>query len=199
MSKLSTSSLLNNNEEMVTALKKEDEKTFDSIYRYFFPKLCAFCSQYIEGQEEIEEIAQDTMIWLWENKENLKTELSLKSLLFTITKNKALNKISHIKVKRKIHQEIVDKYQESFEEPDFYFNEELKALYQKGLESLSPTFRETYEMSRYLDLTHAEIAAKQKVSVQTVNYRIGQALKTLKDVLKDYLPIIIILLNLRKY
>lgn len=199
MSKSSITPLLNNNEEMVTALKKGDEKTFDAIYRYYFPKLCAFGSQYIEEQEEMEEIVQDTMIWLWENRENLKTELSLKSLLFTITKNKALNKISHIKVKRKIHQEIIDKYQESFEEPDFYFNEELKTLYQKGLESLSPTFRETYEMSRYHNLTHAEIAEKQKVSVQTVNYRIGQALKTLKEILKDYLPIIIILLTLRKY
>ena len=37
-------------------------------------------------------------------------ELTLKTLLFTIVKNKALNRLSHFEIKRKVHQEIVDKY-----------------------------------------------------------------------------------------
>ena len=36
-------------------------------------------------------------------------ELTLKTLLFTIVKNKALNKISHFEIKRKVHQEIAEK------------------------------------------------------------------------------------------
>lgn len=182
---------LNNNEETVSALKSGKESAFDTVYRYYYNRLCAFCSQYIDEQEEIEEIVQETMIWLWENRDNLRIELSLKSLLFTITKNKAMNRISHLKVRRKVHQEIVDKYQIYFEEPDFYCSNELYTLYKRTLANLSPTLRETYQMSRHLNLTHSEIAQKQNVSIQTINYRIGQVLKVLRKTLKDYLPIAI--------
>ena len=39
-------------------------------------------------------------------------------------------------------------------------------------------------------MTHKEIAEKLNVSPQTINYRIGQALKILRSELKDYLPLI---------
>jgi hypothetical protein len=39
---------------------------------------------------------------------------------------------------------------------------------------------------------HREIAEKLNVSPQTVNYRIGQALKILRKELKDYLPLFLL-------
>lgn len=50
-------------------------------------------------------------------------------------------------------------------------------------------------MNRDRSLTHKEIAAILNVSPQTVNYRIGQALKMLRQALKDYLPFWSILLS----
>lgn len=85
---------INNNKSIINALKAGEEYVFDAVYRYYFRRLCAFCSQYVSEQEEIEEIVQDTMMWLWENRCSLMEELTLKTLLFTIVKNKALNRIS---------------------------------------------------------------------------------------------------------
>ena len=45
-------------------------------------------------------------------------------------------------------------------------------------------------------MTHKEIAEKLNVSPQTVNYRIGQALKLLRIALKDYLPLFILYFGL---
>ena len=101
---------INNNKSVITALKAGEEKVFDVVYRHYFRRLCAFCSQYVSEQEEIEEIVQETMMWLWENRCTLMEDLTLKTLLFTIVKNKALNRLSHFEIKRKVHQEIVDKY-----------------------------------------------------------------------------------------
>jgi RNA polymerase sigma-70 factor (ECF subfamily) len=47
-------------------------------------------------------------------------------------------------------------------------------------------------MNRFEKLTHKEIAEKLNVSPQTVNYRIGQALKILRKELKDYLPLFLL-------
>ena len=101
---------INNNKSIINALKAGEEYVFDAVYRHYFRRLCAFCSQYVSEQEEIEEIVQDTMMWLWENRCNLMEELTLKTLLFTIVKNKALNRISHFEIRRKVHQEITEKF-----------------------------------------------------------------------------------------
>lgn len=183
---------INNNKSIITALKAGEEKVFDAVYRHYFRRLCAFCSQYVDEQEEIEEIVQETMMWLWENRSSLMADLTLKTLLFTIVKNKALNRISHFEIKRKVHQEIVEKYESEFDNPDFYFGNELFRLYEEALEKLPKEYREAYEMNRNHHLTHKEIAEKLNVSPQTVNYRIGQALKLLRVALKDYLPLFIL-------
>ena len=169
---------INDNSTVIAALKDSDVQAFEEVYRYYFRGLCAFCSQYV-SQIESEEIVQDTMMWLWENRSSLIAELTLKTLLFTIVKNKALNRITHHEIKRKVHQEIADKYEKEFISPDFYLENELFRLYDKALAKLPVEFREAYELNRKYHLTHKEIALKLKVSPQTVNYRIGQALKIL--------------------
>lgn len=183
---------ISNNKSVINALKAGEEKAFDAVYRHYFRRLCAFCSQYVDEQEEIEEIVQETMMWLWENRTCLLADLTLKTLLFTIVKNKALNRLSHFEIRRKVHQEIVDKYQSQFESPDFYLGNELMRLYEEALSRLPKEFREAYEMNRNQHLTHKEIAEILNVSPQTVNYRIGQALKLLRVSLKDYLPLFIL-------
>ena len=124
---------INNNKSVITALKAGEEKVFDVVYRHYFRRLCAFCSQYVSEQEEIEEIVQETMMWLWENRCTLMEDLTLKTLLFTIVKNKALNRLSHFEIKRKVHQEIVDKYDSELNNPDFYLSDELFRLYGEAL------------------------------------------------------------------
>ena len=186
---------INNNKQIVSALNEGHESVFDAVYRHYFKKLCAFCSQYIPDLEETEEIVQETMVWLWENRLTLKAELTLKSLLFTIVKNKALNRISHYEIKQKVHEEIHQKYESTFENPDFYDQDELFRMYRQTLEKMPKDIRETFLMNRDRNLTHKEIAAILNVSPQTVNYRIGQALKMLRQALKDYLPFWSILLS----
>ncbi|EJX05440.1 RNA polymerase ECF-type sigma factor [gut metagenome] len=134
-------------------------------------------------------------MWIWENKDTLNPELSIKSLLFTMVKNKSLNLINHHDVQRKVHQEIIDNFQEAFEEPDLYLNEELHRLYRNALTNMPKDFREAFELNRKHHLTHREIAQELGVSAQTVNYRISQALKLLRTGLKDYLPLLLCLLH----
>lgn len=181
---------INDNETIILLLSEGDEKVFDFVYRNYYKRLCSFCSQYLEEREEWENIVHDTMLWLWENRTSLITSLSLKTLLFTIVKNKALNHISHSQIQSRVHSEIVNKYQSEFSNPDFYFNNEIFELYNKALESLSPEIRQAFKMNREEHLTHKEISEKLGVSTQTVNYRIGIALKQLRIALKDYIPLI---------
>lgn len=112
-----------------------------------------------------------------------------------IVRNKSLNKITHIQTKHRIHQLIIDKFEEQFNDPDFYLYNELTDLLYNAIMKLPEDFRRAFEMNRFENLTHKEIAKELNVSPQTVNYRISQALKILRVELKDYLPLLLFLLG----
>ena len=154
---------INNNKSVITALKAGEEKVFDVVYRHYFRRLCAFCSQYVGEQEEIEEIVQETMMWLWENRKSLVADMSLKSLLFTIVRNKCLNTISHIQVKQQVHERLYAKFQEQFENPDFYIGE-LMALASKAIRELPDEYPKAFEMNPFEEMTDNEIAARTGLS-----------------------------------
>ncbi|HBG39891.1 MAG TPA: RNA polymerase sigma-70 factor [Porphyromonadaceae bacterium] len=181
------------NTEVINNLRHDNGTYFEMVYKYYFPFLYSYATQYIE-KEEAKEVVQETMLWLWENKSTLMADMSLKSLLFTIVKNKSINRIHHDHIKNRIHASIYEKQEKMFDDPDFYLENELFALFHEALDKLPEDLRTVFELSRMDGLTHKEIAEKLQVSCQTVNYRLGKALQLLRVELKDYLPILLILL-----
>lgn len=184
---------LENNEKTIRLLKDDDGVYFEVVYKHYFAPLYSFATQYLI-REKAEGVVQETMLWLWENRSTLISEMSLKSLLFTIVKNKCLNKINHEQIKNRIHETIKQKYEEQFEDPDFYLENELFQLFRDALERLPENFRQAFEMSRMDGFTHKEIAEQLGVSSQTVNYRLGKALEILRNELREYLPVFLAML-----
>jgi RNA polymerase sigma-70 factor (ECF subfamily) len=167
-----------------------DEQAFDTVYREYYRGLCAFASQYVE-RTECEEIVQEAMLWLWENRSALLPEIPVKHLLFTIVKNKCLNNITHTRMKQQVHQKLYAKFEEQFEDPDFYIENELLAKLEKAIEALPTDYRTAFTLNRFEDLTYNEIAERMNVSSKTIAYRISQALKLLRHALKEYMPLLL--------
>lgn len=176
---------MKNNAQIIAALKGGSTQAFEEVYELFYKGLCAYAAQFV-GLEEAEEIVQDTMLGLWENRANLNETLPLKSYLFTIVKNKAINQCNQTYTHRKILQQLNEDYSEAFDSPDLYLRHELARQYKETMQKMSPAIRATFEMHRREQLSYKEIAEKLHVSVQTVNYRICQALKLLRQELKDF-------------
>lgn len=186
--------VITENEQTLHLLNAGDESAFDTVYKQYYRGLCAFASQYV-AETEIEEIVQETMMWLWENRTSLIPELSLKSLLFMMVKNKCLNNITHNQIKQRVHEKLFAKFENQFEDPDFYIENELIALAAKAIRELPEDYRKAFKMNRFDNLTYNEIAERTGVSPKTVAYRISQALKILRVELKDYMPLLMVLLN----
>jgi len=182
------------NELTLHLLKAGNDNAFDTVYKQYYRGLCAFASQYV-AETEIEEIVQEVMMWLWENHASLVPELSLKSLLFMMVKNKCLNHISHNQIRQRVHEKLYAKFENQFEDPDFYIENELIALAAKAIRELPDDYRKAFEMNRFDNLTYNEIAERTGVSPKTVAYRISQALKILRVELKDYMPLLLVLLQ----
>lgn len=180
----------NDNIGAISLLKHDKGPYFEVVYKYYFTPLYAYATQFVEN-EDAKEIVQETMLWLWENKMQLTPELSLKSLLFTIVKNKSLNRDNHLRMKSRVLENIRLKYENQFDNPDFYTEKELNHILYETLDKLPDKLREVFEMSRFDGLTHKEIAEQLHVSPQTVNYRLGKVLDIFREKLKDYFPLVI--------
>ena len=181
------------NQELLLRLKAGEEQAFNAVYKYYYGKLCAYASHFVPDDEQ-EEIVQDVMMWLWENRHSIANELTLKSLLFTITKNKCLNSIAHRQIKQRVHEKLYEKYIDQIEDPDFYIFNELMEKLQQVLKGLPEDYRIAFEMNRFEEMSYKEIAEKLAISQKTIAYRISHALKILRNELKDYLPLLLFML-----
>ncbi|HHV03477.1 MAG: RNA polymerase sigma-70 factor [Bacteroidales bacterium] len=163
-----------------------DSKEFDTFFVTYYNMLCAYARQFV-CEEDAKEIVQELMAWFWQNHENLVVENSLKSYLFKAVKHRALNLIYRNKTYARVRGVIKKKYS-IFEDPDCYLAEELAKHIESVLDTMQDEYRTAFEMNRFQNLTYSRIAQILGVSVQTVGYRITQALKIFKEKLKDYLP-----------
>ncbi|MEG1759480.1 MAG: RNA polymerase sigma-70 factor [Alistipes sp.] len=182
------------NRNIIDRLRSGDEVCFDALYRRYYKALCAYATRFVTPIRA-EELVQDTMMWVWENRTTLIPEMPLKSLLFTIVKNKSLNSISHNTIKSRVLKQLAEHYEEEFDDPDLYMESELINRFTETLRKMPVDFQQTFRMHRLEGMSHKEIAEQLHVSPQTVNYRIGQTVKLLRDELKDYWPVLIILLG----
>lgn len=183
----------NNESALIRQFQAGDENAFADIYHIYYKGLCAYANQYVPFSE-CEEIVQESMIWLWENKEVLIPGIPLKGILFTMVKNKALNSISHTEVKNRVHTLLYHKFEKTFEDPDFYLYNELTEILNKAIDKLPEEYRKAFILNRFDNLTYNEIAKMENVSAKTVAYRISQALRILRKELADYLPLLVFLL-----
>ena len=180
--------------ELYDLLRSGDIKSFDMIFDRFYPALCAYGTQYV-SLEDAENIVQDIMLWLWENRTDLIIETTLGTYLFRAVKNKCLTLINRGTIRSKVANAIQESMRSHFDSPDLYVVENLVAHIDAALAELPPTYRQAFEMNRFQNKSYKEIAAILGLSPKTVDYRIQQALKRLRITLREFLPILGFLLN----
>ena len=177
---------------LISLLHQRNIEAYKQLYLKYYSPLCEYASQYV-NDKDAEELVQDFMLFIWEIKDNLVIESSLKSYLFISTKHRCLNHIKKQQFHQKVHSQIYEKLKNQFEDPDSYLVNELAEKIKNAIAELPENYRETFTLSRFGDYTNVKIAAELGISVKTVEYRISQSLKLLRVALKDYLPFLLFL------
>lgn len=181
---------LSENNYLLSAIQRGDQKAFDTLFRKYYPTLCAYGHRFVD-LEDAEEIVQDSLLWIWENRENLIIEISLSSYLYKMIYRKALNKLAHIDAAQRANTQFYEEMKEMLQDTDIYQIEELTQQIKDAIANLPESYREAFVMHRFQDMSYKEIAEILEISPKTVDYRIQQALKQLRLDLKDYLPLLL--------
>ena len=179
---------------LLTALSKGEQSAFNSIFRKYYPILCAYGSRLV-GLEDAKEIAEETMIWLWEHRESHVIETSLGSYLLKCVYRRALNQIRRNEIKGMADTHFFNEMQEMMQDADFYQFQELSRRIKEAVDALPESYREVFIMHRFQEKTYREIAEQLNIPTKTVDYRMQQALKQLRKDLRDYLPFLVFILT----
>jgi RNA polymerase sigma-70 factor (ECF subfamily) len=171
---------------LIALLNRGDRDSFKRLFERYYSPLCEYASRYVPDADA-EELVQEYMIYLWENRKTLVIETSLKAYLFTAVKYRCLNAIKQRLYHERVHNLLYEKMKDRIDDPDYYLANELAAMIRKAVDELPENYREVFVRSRFGIATNTQIAEELGISVKTVEYRITQTLKILRVKLKDYL------------
>ncbi|MEQ8909909.1 MAG: RNA polymerase sigma-70 factor [Vicingaceae bacterium] len=164
-------------------IKNGDRKAFEQLFRTYYTALCRFACGYLKDMAQAEDTVQTVFVKLWEKRDSLAVESSLKAYLFQAVKNSCFNALKHEKVKAE-HQSFQFHNAESKSEERTLETNEINELIHKKLDELPEKRKVIFLMSREEGLKYAEIAEKLNISVKTVETQMSLALKFLREQLK---------------
>lgn len=178
--------LLPPDNELTKRLQKGDLEAFDLLYEKYARKLYAFSLKYLKSVEETEELVQSVFLKVWENQQNLKTDTSFRSYLFTIAYNEICNLFRRRKYQQKFISETAAETRKSFEVPgdqiDYKFVLQQVELI---LARLPEKQKIIFIKSRIEGKSSKEIASEHGLSPGTVDNYISESLKFIRANLKD--------------
>lgn len=179
---------------LLAAMRQDDLGAYNILFKKYYKTLCAYCYRFVRV-EEIEDIVQEVMMWLWENRHSEIIKTSLKPYLYRMVYNRALNHIHKNEIKFRVEQFFQERIEDEFRCLDPVNLKEMTRRTNEAINRLPENYREVFVMHRLKDMSYKSIAEQLQISPKTVDYRIQQALKLLRVWLKEYLPLLMPLLG----
>jgi RNA polymerase sigma-70 factor (ECF subfamily) len=172
----------------------DDRNAFHSLFEIYYAPLCLYAKRFIEDKSVREDIVQDVFFSVWEKRKSIVPTISAKSYLISCVKNNSLNYLRKQYYFQEYQNDRLENPPEYAENPDSLYNlQELQELLTKALAKLPEAYRLAFVMSRFEEKSVPEIAEIMQVSTRTVERYRNRALEILKEELKDYLPLILLL------
>ena len=177
----------------------------NEIYRQYYERCLKFAKSYTFNTEISEEIAAEAIVIYWQ-KISEGTDIPYPMpFMIGVARNKALHYLRSLKNIQEHSKNVNEIANMEFEmrinslescNPHNLYNSDIMDILEKSLEGMNDMSRKAFVLSRFEGKSHDEIAELLGISKRTVTHYISRALKSLRSDLKDYLPVLQILLQL---
>ncbi|MDH6311194.1 RNA polymerase sigma-70 factor (ECF subfamily) [Dysgonomonas sp. PFB1-18] len=179
-----------------------DLKIFNELYTSCHSRFARFANSYIRDLPASEDIVIESFMAYWENRDRLSENSNIQAYILTTIKNKCLSYLQHLELKARVLNNIEDNAQWELNlristleacDPKELFSAEIQQIINESLASLPERTSEVFNLSRYKNKSHKEIAEVLNITTKGVEFHITKALAQLRKDLKDYILYIIVL------
>ena len=187
---------------LVQQLKNGVDAAYKYLYDQHYQILCHVAAQYVKDDFLAETIVGDVIFHLWEVRETIEINTSVRSYLMTCVRNRCIDYLKSQYHKREVaHSDtgLRDFPVLQYVKDDDYplgklLEKELEDEIMNAINRLPAECRRVFNMSRFENRKYEEIAQELKISVNTVKYHIKHALALLHEDLGKYLTMAMMIL-----
>jgi RNA polymerase sigma-70 factor (ECF subfamily) len=174
-------------------IQLNNPKAFETVFKQYYALLCKYALSFLKSEDIAEETVQEIFVDIWERRESININISLKAYLFRPVHNRCINRLKKL-VKIYDTHPVYD-YSEIPENPDLNGSDENQPTYifydgieedlENAIQSLPDQCRIIFMMCRFKSMQYQEIASQLNISVNTVKTQLQRALEKLRKTLID--------------
>ena len=142
-----------------------DKKSYQTLFNVLYPVMCLFARKFVNDYDDAEDIAQEVFIELWNQRAKFESYDQIKAFLYLSIRNKCLNFIKHIDIKRKYAQTTLSDTDTFFNE--FVIEAEVIQNLNNAINDLPGQQKQVILLSMQ-GMKNEEIAQSMKISINTV-------------------------------
>ncbi|MGN6440057.1 MAG: RNA polymerase sigma-70 factor [Agriterribacter sp.] len=167
------------------------QAAFKTLFDAYRSRLYTYISGLVKSQQVAEELVMDVFTKLWVGRELLTEIKNFDAFLFRVAHNKTIDFFRSAARDQKFTELLWEGIQAASDmraDATLYMHEYEEKL-REAINLLSPQRKKVYQMSRELDLTHDQIAARLQLSKATVNNHLVEAKQFIRSYLVSRLDI----------
>lgn len=177
---------------------------FGRLFATWRARFEAIACRYVRSAAVAEDLVSDSFMSFWENRGRIPADANLQAYILIIVRNKCLDWLRAQSLHAKIEQEVYELRRRVLaadirslqaSNPEEIFSAEVAAIVRQSLDRLPELTREVFVARRFEELSYKEIAEKYGITVRRVEFELEKAVKQLRVALKDYLPVLLMLLS----
>ena len=183
-----------NNKNLINSLRKGDENAFAYLMDAYHKLLCVYAKSLCRDIYLAEDIVQNVFINVWERREKLKKDYSIKSYLYQCVYNELINQYRKKNSLLTLETAYINTLNIVLQEEDTNDITRLVALVKQEIQELPPKCKEIFIMGKQEGLTYAEIAAHLNISFRTVENQMSKAFSIIREKVGDKIHTVLFLL-----
>lgn len=175
---------------------------FEAVYTQYYARFVIIARRYVRDVAVAEDIVMESFASFWENRERIALETNLPAYVATSVRNNCLNWLNaqtlHLAKLHDIHSLQTRNIVASIRslnacDPQRLFTDEIRAIVECEMLTMPQVTRQVFELSRFCGKTYAKIAEALGISQRRVTSEMQRALAIMRNALKDYFPVSLIL------
>lgn len=182
-----------------------DEETYISLFREYYVSLCSYSRRYVGRKDIAEEIVSETFLKIWETRETIKINTSVKAYLFQAVCNNSLNYLRKLKKEGFLDEHFQGTSSENIGfaiapeeiEEQSLTMENINEKIEEAVSTLPEQQQKAFRLKRFEGKKTKEVAEIMGLSVKTIEMHLSKATLNLRKKLKDYLPAFLLFLLLK--
>jgi len=179
--------------ELLSLLKKDDQSAIKIIFENYHASLCILAFRLVKNRDVSKDIVQDVFTKFWNNRKSIEITSSLSAYLKRSVINTSLNQLEKDKRLSKIELEKLTHHPlASASDQDHSFNE-ISAHLERAINTLPVRTRAIFLLIRREEMSYKEVSDSMNISLKAVEKEMMKALKLLREMMKNFLPVMLIL------